>query len=184
MTATPLPPGCQEYLVNGGFETNDGWIPSQAQYTSTTVHDGAQSLLLGLLPPVAARPGTGNLPLTPPRHGPALPETATYSDAYQTVSLPVDANKITLSFWYNAGSEDLSGADAQAAWLLQPGSHTFLSQLVLMRENDRVWKQKSIDLGGIPWRYFDLDFQVYNDSTDTAGRTWLYIDDVSLVACR
>jgi hypothetical protein len=107
----------------------------------------------------------------------------TFSYAIQSISLPETTSSITLTFWYNGGSEQpLDGSDYQAVSLWSPGQ-TLIEELMRVKENDRVWKPASFDLSALSERQFALWLLVYNDSTGPDGRTWLYVDDVSMVAC-
>ena len=67
--------------------------------------------------------------------------------------------------------------------LLRPGSYQLLAVLGRWLENSNVWQSAAFDLS--PYRGQDvvLYFEVYNDSTGEAGRAWMFVDDVSVLAC-
>jgi hypothetical protein len=106
-----------------------------------------------------------------------------HSSLYQTISLPGDAESITLTFRYWPGTEGARG-DSQRVFLLKPGSYTRLKKLMMGLENDRQWKEASFDLTRYKGRKVVLYFSVYNNSTGAKGRTWMYLDDVSIQVCR
>jgi len=77
----------QNLVVNGDFEQSaQGWtLSDDAQYNTAEVHNGSQSVLLGLQPPVT--------------------DAYLYSSAWQQVTIPADAATATLTFWYKPYTE-------------------------------------------------------------------------------
>ena len=67
--------------------------------------------------------------------------------------------------------------------LLQPGTFAGIKTLMKGQENDRRWKQASFDLTAYRGMSLVLYIEVFNDSTGSTGRTWMYVDDVSVLAC-
>jgi len=114
--------------------------------------------------------------------GELAPVAGSFSSGYQTISIPYAAGKVTLNFWYYPGSEASAG-DYQRVILLQPGTFSTIKTLTVVHENDRAWKQASFDLSAYRGRSLVLYFEVYNDSTLGVGRTWMFVDDVSVMAC-
>ena len=81
---------CEERLINGGFETADGWLiksnPVLAGYVTTPVHSGSRSMRTG----IAA--GATNV--------------LSYSPIEQAVTFPTGLASATLSFWrYNVNGD-------------------------------------------------------------------------------
>jgi hypothetical protein len=185
-TATPTAvPPCSEAVANGGFEGNAAWTfpitDSTAGYSTAQAHAGVRSARFGLLP---AAEVTARSPESPEHNllGELAPAYATYSSGYQTVSIPSDATSATLSFWHMPGSE-ATYDDFQRVLLLRPGSYAVITTLMKGLENDGVWKQRSFDLAAYRGQSIVLYFEVYNNSTTAAGRTWMFLDDVSLQVC-
>lgn len=193
-TPTPGPGTCvvthgTELMVNGGFEGNDGWLlpvtASRAIYSSAVAHAGARSLRLGLLPATGhALDGSAESPAVSERNllGETAPAGASYSTAYQTVSLPAGAARLVLTYWRLPGTTATAG-DWQRLLLLKPGTYAVLTTLWRGLQDAGDWQAATIDLTPYRGQTVVLYFEVYNDSTTAAGRSWLFVDDVSLVAC-
>ncbi len=186
-TITPTPSACTEQVVNGGFEADAAWAfpvtESQAGYTTAEHHTGVRAARLGLLPTMQ----TGVLRET--RFAPEInllgevaPSGATFSSGYQTITIPWAAAAATLNFWYKPGTV-ATGNDYQRVLLLEPGSYAPIATLLRVLENDGVWKWASFDLSAYRGRGLVLYFEVYNDSTAAAGRTWMFVDDISVRTC-
>jgi hypothetical protein len=179
-------PGCAEMVRNGGFEEAVAWIfpitASTAGYTASAAHAGTRSARFGLLSGVTAMHVPE--PRGPERNilGEMAPEGATYSSGYQTIRIPDGARSAILSFWYFASTDD-PGHDFQRALLLRPGTYEVLKQLMRVTEDERAWKRASFDLTAYRGREVVVYFEVYNDSNGAGGRTWMYLDDVSVMAC-
>ena len=159
---------CQELLRNGGFEQAGNWkmltTASTARYASGAAHGGARAVRLGLLP-----------------SDPSRSAGVTLSSAYQDVRLPADAPRLNLTLWIKPGTQASSG-DYQRLLLLdltRGGSRELWRAL----ENHDDWRQLSFDLTPYRGRTVRIYLEVKNDSQRLPGRTWLYVDDVSLRAC-
>jgi hypothetical protein len=191
-TVTATPSGCSELVGNGGFETNATWFftltGSTAGYSTAQPHSGARSARLGLLPAAMAAGEMSGLgqpgQVEPARNllGDLAPMGATYSSGYQTIRIPSAANRVTLTLWYYPGSDATTG-DYQRVMLLQPGTYAEFKTLMKVHENDRAWKRTTFDLTPYRGMTLVLYFEVLNDSTASTGRTWMYVDDVSVLAC-
>src|SRR5690606_35889588 len=96
--------------------------------------------------------------------------------------IPAAAARATLTFWYYPGSEATTG-DYQRVMLLQPGNFAVIKVLLKTLENTRAWQQATFDLTPYRGTSLVLYFEVYNDSTGNTGRTWMFVDDVSVQAC-
>jgi len=183
-TATPIS-ACTEAVDNGGFEGNSAWTfpitESTAAYSSAQAHSGARSARFGLLPDAQV---TTRLSGIQERNllGELAPAYATYSSGYQTVFIPADVSSAVLSFWYLPGSEATSG-DFQRVLLLRPVTYSVVANLMQVLEGDGLWKQQSFDLTAYRGQSIVMYFEVYNNSTASAGRSWMFLDDVSLQAC-
>ncbi len=166
---------CTELLSNGGFENGgSAWIApglhAQPVYVDGVAHSGLRSVRLGL---VAGQPVTGDGPVR--------------SYIYQTVDVPW-SDGVILSFAYNAGTNapgDLAaGSDLQQAMILDAYTgHTMLEELTRSFDNDSAWHLLVFDASAYRGRSIDVAFAVVNNTVEDEGRTWLYIDDVSLQSC-
>ena len=86
---------CSEAIVNGCFETNDGWVipftEYSAGYTTLEAYSGSRSMRTGITNPIYNR--------------------YSYSDAKQTISIPAGTDSAVLTFWVLPQSaEVLSGS--------------------------------------------------------------------------
>ena len=190
--ATATPSRCSELVSNGGFEANATWFftltGSTAGYSTAQPHTGTRSARLGLLPAAVASgelSGLGQPGRVEPERNlldELVPMGASYSSGYQTIRIPSTANRVTLTLWYYPGSDATSG-DFQRVMLLNPGTYTEIKTLMKVQENDRAWKQTTFDLTPYLGKSLVLYFEVLNNSTVSTGRTWMYVDDVSVLAC-
>lgn len=198
-TATPTrmwtstPSACPELVTNGGFESATGWTfaatATQARYSTAYAHTGARSVRLGVVPPAAAA-GLGEEMIVTVGAtatnllGESAPLGASYSTAYQTITVPAGAPAATLTFWVRPGAEAVAGnGDYQRVLLLKPGSYSYLATVTKMLANATAWQQVSFDLTPYRGQQVVLYFEVLNDNTSAAPRTWLYVDDVSARPC-
>ncbi len=195
-TNTPTPPAgaCTERVNNGGFEVNAGWTfavtGNPGGYSTAQAHTGLRSARLGVVPAgAAAAAGEASPPmgggLSYNLLGELAPDGASYSTAYQTVSIPADGPTVQLTFWYRPGTEATSGnADFQRVLLLKPGSYSLLKTLTKMLSSAGVWQYATYDLTAYRGQSVVVYFEVYNDNTAASPRTWLYVDDVSVQGCQ
>jgi hypothetical protein len=165
---TPPSAQCQELLRNGDFEHTGNWqmvtTDSTARYSTTAPHAGARALRLGLLP-------------TDPDRRAGL----TLSSAYQDVRLPTSADLLMLTLWIEPGTQATSG-DYQRLLLFDLNRDGSPRELWRRLENQSGWSQLSFDLTAYRGRTVRVYLEVKNDSQRLPGRTWLYVDDVSLCA--
>jgi len=174
---------------NGGFEADSDWTfeedslcPAPAAYSMSTAHGGLRSLRLGILPPT--------------------PDAQTLSAAYQAIFIPVDAVSAELSFWYKPYTEDdewtssssdgpdgsgeepvSDGArDCQEALILD-ASRGVLDTVFRFNSNAQTWTHITHDLTPYRGQTIYLYFNVYNNGW-WERRTWMFVDDVSVNACR
>ncbi|MDW8102313.1 MAG: right-handed parallel beta-helix repeat-containing protein [Anaerolineae bacterium] len=156
-------PVCQELVVNGGFETQAGWIigatPRPARYVTSNVRSGSYSILLGVLPTET--------------------DVHAYSSIRQLITLPANTT-ITLTYWYYPISQGDLGDKQQALLLNKDGG--LLKVLWEGNENDPAWKRRTFSLTDYAGQSVYLYFNVFNDG-DGLGRAAMYLDDVSVEAC-
>jgi len=155
---------CTELLVNGGFESEDGWVLGVTlltpQYVTYKWHSGNRALALGIVQ-------GGNV--------------QSYSSARQTVTIPADAGTVTLSAWVYTMMESPTGNDRVQLLLLDPSDDTTVYTLQNWTNDSRTWNQMTFDLSRWRGRTLQLYFNVYNDGL--GGTAGMFLDDVSLVSC-
>jgi hypothetical protein len=173
LQTSPPPEPCVEGIVNGGFESDQGWeIPLTAYpsaYTTALTHSGDRSMRVGIV-----EPGDN---------------VDSYSSARQTVAIPADAISAVLRFWLYSSSEEPLAAtipkaalseDAQYVLILDE-SGQWIDTLIWQRRNDQVWTVHQFDLGDYTGQTIQLQFGAYNNGwSDVTG---IYVDDVSLELC-
>ncbi|MCX6028722.1 MAG: CSLREA domain-containing protein [Chloroflexi bacterium] len=189
-TLTPTPTvthgGCTERVSNGGFESDSAWdfpvTANRAGYTAAQAHSGQRSARFGLTPGVdltgLPRPVRSEANLL----GEIAPENASFSSAYQTISIPANADSAVLTFWYKPGTEATEG-DYQRVMLLDPNGYTYIATLLRVLEHSGIWQQAHFDLTPYRGRSVTLYFEVYNDNISAGPRTWMFLDDVSVLVC-
>jgi len=158
---------CEELVKNGGFETlySDWTIPTTAfpaDYSTAEAHSGVQSMRLGI----------------PPGYF----DGYAYSSIYQDVTIPSSASSATLSFWYKPYTQDSSGWDRQQVFLYDT-SWVLQDRILSVLSNSRIWTQHTFDVSSYAGETLRLYFSVYNNPYRYYGRTWMYVDDVSLQWC-
>ena len=164
LTGTGVTPGggcTPNTLSNGGFETGDVgcWTTGGVMVpTASTVqkHTGSYSALLG---------------------GSAAPEPNGDSSIYQTVSIPANVTKATLTYWYWPFSTDTITYDWQEAQI-RNSSGTLLAQIMKICSNTRAWTQVTFDLTPYKGQTVQLYFNAHGDGY--GDLTYMYLDDVGL----
>ncbi|MBP8108670.1 MAG: M20/M25/M40 family metallo-hydrolase, partial [Caldilineaceae bacterium] len=168
-TNTPAPtattqPGCTDLILNGGFETGEGWsfgpTPLQAGPVTSPVLVGSRALRLGAVDPAST--------------------AYSHSSAYQRVAIPAGATTVSLSFSQRPGPS-ADGTDYREILLLN-------DNLSFLRTLDRstapgsdTWQARQFDLMGERGKTVVVYFNVFNNgSTPTMVN---YVDQVSLTAC-
>ncbi len=174
-------------LVNGSFENDQAWefgsTPTPADYTAAVAYSGQRSARLGIVPPTE--------------------DTHSYSSVFQRVTIPADADKVNLSFWYwprrEKGGSVRWSLPAQnavgmsiSAW--QAALRQDTQEVMILDQNKNVLEvlvALTEDAPGWLWGYFDLTkykghtiyvyFNVYNDGDNSDNRrAWMYVDDICL----
>jgi hypothetical protein len=165
-----IPENCVELVENGGFEASGvGWSHAGGQilpvYAAPDAYDGlhsGQAIRLGLMEGVSA---------------------AGISAAEQLVQLPKESNKITLRFRYFPAYETpLSAGDFQYVDIYHGETGQLVGRALGVQRDDRAWLEREFDLSALAGEAVRLYFMVSNDGV--GGNIALYIDDVSILACR
>jgi hypothetical protein len=146
---------CSDLVVNGGFETDAGWLfnpeSGYETYVTDRFHSGQRSALVG--------------------H-----DAAPYSSVRQQITLP-EGSGATLRLWFYPISENNDPDDLHYVWLRDQGSHP----LELATSDAREWRQGEYDLTPFMGQTVTIYVGAVNDGDgDTAS---LYVDDVELLFC-
>jgi Bacterial Ig domain/Transmembrane protein 131-like N-terminal len=148
-------------LSNGGFETGDlsCWTTGGV-YTpfATTLqkHGGSYSAQLGAS---------------------SEPEPNGDSSIYQTVNVPSNITKATLTFWYWPATTDTIQYDWQEAQVRNT-SGTMLAQIMKVCSNSHTWTQMTFDMTPYKGQSIQLYFNVHGDGY--GDLTYMYLDDVNV----
>jgi hypothetical protein len=156
-THTPtIPPADPELIVNGGFETPGVWNTSRSERSTDQAHTGQWSMLIG---------------------SEILPNQTSYASIWQTVSIPIEANHVLLTFLYWPVSDDPSG-DLQRGLIYDRDLNQPLATLFTTRSNARAWIPVTFDMS--PWlgQTVNVYLGVTNDGDGLLTR--MYVDDVSV----
>ena len=153
-------PAQTSVLVNGGFETDEGWALNQlAVYDAAQVHSGSRSARVGILP---EEPGSN-----------------VYSSVAQTFVMPPDADMLTL-WLYPIGEGGDTGDWYYVS--LRGESNAYYDELDRWQSDARTWEQRSYDLSAhvvsLAGQTVTLYIGAWNDGDDDTAA--LYVDDVSL----
>jgi len=159
------PDGCSELIINGGFEATDlHWSLAGTalppSYSTAKAYAGDRSLRLGIVDS-ANQDAKDNL--------------------YQDIALPDSTQHFTLSFHFWASHEDAPGSDMQLLNIYEATTGVRLAQPWARLSNEQSWQFELIDLTHFRGRTLRIEFGVHNDGG--GGRTALYLDEVSLLAC-
>jgi len=184
LPTTPYEAPAQSSILSGAIAQPS--IPSGAIAQSKHAPPGA---------PPALRAGQGvsevegdaaspQDPPAPERNllGELAPLGASYSTAYQTITIPASARTVTLTFWQRPGTQ-ATGGDFQRVLLLRPGTYSLITTVMKTLANAASWQQTAFDLTPYRGQSIVLYFEVYNDDITAGPRTWMFVDDVSAQAC-
>lgn len=160
-TPSPSPNLPTELIINGSFETDEGWIigdtPVLGSYNTTQVYTGARALKLGI--------ENGR-------------DVTSYSSVWQKVVIPLEARQVTLKAQIYPISQDYFGSDRQFIIILNDRfqvAETLSSEL----SNSQKWETRTYDLSDFIGRTIYIYFDVYNGGW-TNRPSAMYVDDVSL----
>ncbi len=173
-TATLSPGQCRDVVINGDAESYEGWyvVPTtyNAYYSVVQAHSPTRSLRMGI------------------ELNGWHPPYATYSIYEQDLLIPSEADHLTLGLWYyavsSAGPADTDWASVLVVVDASGVQHEFM-RLIYPDTNTRAWTY--VEWGDAALLQFRgqnvaLHFEVFNNGE--GGTTAMYIDDVSLMACR
>lgn len=154
---------CQELLLNGNLEGSGGWrfgaTPAPGTIVDTPVHAGAFAIRIGIA---------------------SNTNVVAYSTAYQTVTLPANAEQILLTYWERPGATGDSG-DYREVVALRSDFTVLRSLTRQAGPGDEQWAQRSFDLSDLRGQTLVLYLNVYNNGS---GATLVnYLDDLSLQSC-
>jgi hypothetical protein len=172
-TSTPGDaPGCDDRVVNGDFEADDGWVFAATErppaFSTAHATHGVRSLRLGT--EVAGDDVEG------------------WSLASQVLEVPADAVSVTVRFAYYGISQDDTGDWQEVVLRTSTGVPVrLLLWLAGPNAGTGWWRAQTVALppelvARLAGTRVELYLEVYNDGD---GRpTALYVDQVALVACR
>jgi hypothetical protein len=159
---TPAPPPAGELLLNGDFESDEAWVfgetPIRGGYDTNTTFGGGRSARLGNI--------SGR-------------DIFSYSSVWQRVTIPAEANQVTLRVNVYPVSQDGPGSsDSQTIMIL---NNRFQVIRTLSRElsNTQTWENRSYNLSDFKGQTIYIYFSVVNGGR-TGRPTAMYVDDVSL----
>ena len=178
------PPGCENVIVNTGFEERDGWVLPITTFTAAYSKD---------------RPRNGDWSMRTGIDNPDV-NILSYSSARQKVKISNDASSALLSIWVYPMSEEtvLTQAGPELAigepFGTQVFSQDFQYILILDKDgnlvetldntlsNSQTWTHKSFDLSHyVGWGWIQVQFGTFNNGY--GGTSSMYVDDVTLEVC-
>ncbi len=165
---TPPPAGCEELVRNGSFETlassawavvNDARLPV---YVDDPTFEGDYALQLGIVD---------------------LGNAVSSSRVQQTLTIPEWADFVSLRFRYFPLYDNSPGAsDLQYAYVFNEFSDQIIDTPLRVVRNDRDWLFVERNLTEQAGQQIRLVFAVDNDGEN--GRVGMFLDSVSVLACR
>jgi hypothetical protein len=158
---TPVLPPAGDLLVNGGFETNDGWI-----FGDTDIRGGYDTSIF-LTGQRAARLGITN-----------SRNLTSYSSVWQKVTIPAEAKQVILKANVKpAAGQGTCGGNVQLIGIL---NSNFRQTRTLWGgvSNSQAWENRSYDISDLRGQTIYVYFSVYNRTC--SGLTAMHVDDVSL----
>jgi len=164
-TSTPVPTNCRSLLLNGGFESDEGWSTEEggqpATYSTTLVHSGQRAIQIGILPEAPA------------------PSSEVYSSSRQAFEIPAWATTTSIRLWYYPISEDT--AHGRQYVLLLDANKEYLQTILTIAANEASWQHLEYELTGHAGETLWIHLGVYNDGNEATSA--LYVDDVEVEAC-
>ena len=170
---------CTQLVVNGDFEANTGWtlpitvypagydssvtLDVTAVYSIEMVHTGSRSVRVGIVD--------------------TAKNVYSYSSAWQSATIPSGIKSATLKYWLyplSVGAVEGSGGDIQLMLILDQNK-VEKERLVMIRSNERTWKNYEFDLKKYAGQTIWIYFGVYNNGY--SSNMAMYVDDVSLETC-
>jgi hypothetical protein len=155
------------HVDDGDFENGlTGWTTSGASAptaSSTQVHSGNGSALLGTVQPGNTPGGDSNLS--------------------QTVTIP-PTGTTTLTFWYRPSTaDDTCSTSCTYDWQeaqIRDTSGATLASIFKSNSNSGTWTKVTVDTSQYAGRNVVLWFNVHQDVASPPDDTWMYVDDVTL----
>jgi hypothetical protein len=188
--STPPPtPTCDNIIPNPGFEYFTDWnivnTAYPAGYSTAHANAGLQSMRTGIVNPAANR--------------------YSYSDAYQMITIPSDAEQAILGMHMYSQSDEVTttnaaekslpavptglvfgdavlSSDVQYVLILDQGGY-ILETLVWQLKNNQSWDYQEFDLLKYKGQTIRLQFGTYNDGDWYGLISAMYLDDVTLDVC-
>lgn len=163
----PVPAGCSEVIVNGGFESQSGWT-EVAQANTAIIdpelpHSGKQSAWLG---------GTDR-------------ESLQY--IFQEVRLPANASSVKLTYFRYLHKETTGvlgafAGEAQFSTVFATTDGDVVAEVETLGSNqaDEKWQQKQFDVSRLGGKSLRLAFTAENPRGNISS---MFVDDVSLIVC-
>jgi hypothetical protein len=163
----PMPAGCTDIIVSGGFEKDTGWtevVRGDTRIIDTQLpHSGRRSAWLG---------GT---------------DQETLQSIYQDVSIPANATRVELRYTHlvhleTSGLLGVLSSDAIFSTLIANTSGDTLATLAEIKSStgDDQWSDVSFDLSRYAGKSVRLVFAAENPRGDVSS---MFVDDVALVVC-
>lgn len=155
----PPGPTCTDVVVNGGFETDEGWVLNNlAIYTTDQAYAGVRSARVGISPGEAG--------------------TFRYSSVMQVVTL-TEGSSATLSLWVYPIGEGGDTGDYHYIGVLAQGD--VYQSLETWQSDARAWEQRQYDLSAYVGQTVTIYIGTKNDGDDDTSA--LYVDGVTLEIC-
>jgi Zn-dependent metalloprotease len=163
----PVPAGCSELIVNGGFENESGWTQvsdsNSALIDPELPHSGKNSAWLG---------GTDQEPL---------------QYIFQELRLPANASSVRLNYFRYLHEETtgLLGAfagEAQFSVVFANTDGDVVAEVETLSsaQGDDQWRQAQFDVSKLGGKNLRLAFTAENPRGNVSS---MFVDDVSLIAC-
>jgi hypothetical protein len=151
-------PPCSNLIINGGFETDAGWLFNPPEgydtYVTTRSHSGHRSGLVG--------------------H-----DSAPYSSVRQQIALP-EGSSATLRLWLYPISEGNDPDDLHYIWLRDQSQDSH--PLELTTSDAREWTPAEYDVSAYLGQTVTIFVGAINDGDSNTAS--MYVDDVELLVCR
>ncbi len=162
------PPSCVELVRNGGFETvGAAWVlvanEGEATYATEIVANGEQSMRIGL---------------TSPSDNPYE------SFIEQTIDLPDAYGSIVLTYRYyplSKAKEQEKATNNQIVDIYDSLTGQLVRRLMYTLRNEQKWLTGESDLTALAGQKIQLRFSVMDGGKNG---TAMYVDDVSILACK
>jgi hypothetical protein len=185
-TSIPVGPGCVNKMSNAGFEYSGDWVIANtsypASYSSDQAYAGSRSMRTGIVNVSADRTSD--------------------SYVYQQVKIPSSAASVWLDLWfYPMVKTTVTGALAEpipafpadgkivnaplggdVQYVLIRFADGTVQNVYWDRRDDRVWKNKSVEIKKHRGEYITVEFGTYNNAGG-GNVTSMYVDELTLQTC-